>query len=70
LEAFVALGEPDPARGLPRLAAWRTALGQRASVHAAVAPGFGHRLEAFLRGRGSELSRRVASRLPAGAPMV
>jgi glutathione S-transferase len=69
-EVFVALGEPDPARGLPRLAAWRTALAQRASVHAAVAPGFGRRLEAFLRGRGSELSRRVASRLPAGAPMV
>ncbi|MGE3652194.1 MAG: glutathione S-transferase family protein [Reyranellaceae bacterium] len=69
-DVFASLGEPDPARGLPRLAAWRTALAQRPSVGSAVALGYPRRLEAFLRGRRSELSRRIGSRLPERAPMV
>lgn len=69
-DVFASLGEPDPARGLPRLAAWRTALAQRPSVCSAVALGYPRRLEAFLRGRRSELSRRIGSRLPERAPMV
>lgn len=69
-DVFASLGEPDPARGLPRLAAWRTALAQRPSVGSAVALGYPRRLEVFLRGRRSELSRRIGSRLPERAPMV
>ena len=61
---------PDPAQGLPRLAAWRAALAQRPSVRSAVAADYPQRLEAFLRGRRSELSRRIDARLAEGAPMV
>jgi glutathione S-transferase len=69
-DALARLGQSDPAHDLPRLAAWRAALAQRASVRAAVAPEYRQRLEAFLRSRDSELARRIVARLPQGAAMV
>jgi len=44
----------------PRVSAWRARLAERASVRAAVLPDYAERLLAFLRGRGSALSRRMA----------
>lgn len=43
----------------PRVAAWRQALSQRPSIKRAVAPNYSERLQAFLRGRGSQLSRMM-----------
>lgn len=62
LDVFEALGESVVPAGLPRLAAWREALGQRASVQGAVLPDYAQRLVRFLQERGSELSRRIAAR--------
>lgn len=45
----------------PRMQAWRAALAQRPSVRQAVAADYPQRLLAFLRARGSELSRRLAA---------
>lgn len=45
----------------PRVRAWRTALATRASVRDAVAADYPQRLAAFLRARGSALSRRMAA---------
>lgn len=64
-DVFEALGEPVVPAGLPRLAAWRAALAQRASVRDAVRPDYAQRLARFLEERGSELSRRIAA--PAAA---
>lgn len=52
----------DPAAlfdALPRVARWRAALAQRPSVRGAVAADYPQRLRAFLRERGSALSRQV-----------
>lgn len=46
--------------GLSRLQAWRAELAARPSVRDAVAPDYPQRLRAFLRARGSALSRRMA----------
>jgi glutathione S-transferase len=43
--------------GLPRVAAWRAVLSERATVREAVAPNFAHLLAGFLARRGSHLSR-------------
>ena len=45
--------------GLPKLAAWRAALAQRASVRVAASPAYPELLRAFLLRRRSELSRRI-----------
>jgi glutathione S-transferase len=45
----------------PRVRAWRTALAARPSVRDAVAADYPQRLAAFLRARGSALSRRMAA---------
>ncbi len=45
----------------PRVRAWRAALAERASVRDAVAEDYAPRLAAFLRARGSALSRRMAA---------
>lgn len=45
----------------PQVQAWRAALAQRPSVRQAVAAAYPQRLLAFLRARGSELSRRLAA---------
>ena len=49
--------------GLPRLALWRQALAQRASVRDAVRPDYPERLLAFLRQRPSALAARIPSAL-------
>jgi glutathione S-transferase len=49
--------------GLPRVSAWRLALAQRPSVKAAAHADYAQLLDAFLRARRSELSRRMAARL-------
>ncbi len=59
-EVLEAFSERGFFEGLPRVAAWRQALAQRPSVRQAVRPDYAVRLEQFLRGRGSELSRRMA----------
>lgn len=51
--------------GLPRVCAWRDALAERASVCSAVQPTYASLLEAFIAGRGSALSRRLARVQPA-----
>ncbi len=45
----------------PRVRAWRAALAEHASVRDAVAEDYAPRLAAFLRARGSALSRRMAA---------
>lgn len=45
----------------PRVRAWRAALADRATVRDAVAADYPQRLAAFLRARGSALSRRMAA---------
>lgn len=60
-DAFEAIGEASFFTGTPRVRAWRAALATRASVRDAVPPDFLDRLLAFLRARGSELSRRMAA---------
>lgn len=66
-DVFEALGEPVMPAGLQRLAAWREALGRRASVREAVLPDYAQRLARFLEERGSELARRIAAREAAAA---
>ena len=48
-------------RGVPQVADWRQALAQRASVRQAVDAGYPEGLRAFLRARGSALSRRMGA---------
>lgn len=55
-DAFERIGDFAILAGKPKLAAWRQALGERASVRNAVAPDYTARLEAFLRKRASHLS--------------
>jgi len=60
-DVFYALGLADPAQGLPKLSAWRAALGARPSVRDAVAGDYPQRLAAFLRARDSHMSRLLAT---------
>jgi glutathione S-transferase len=60
-DAFEQAGEAGFMDGLPRVQAWRAALAARASVRRAVTPGYPQALLAFLRARGSALSRRMAA---------
>ncbi len=46
--------------GLPKIAAWRSALAVRPSVQQAVASDYPARLAAFLKGRNSEVARRLS----------
>lgn len=46
---------------VPKVAAWRTALAARPSVQRAVAADYPDRLLAFLKGRNSQLARRIAA---------
>jgi glutathione S-transferase len=69
-EVFATLGEPDPAQGLGRLAAWRAALAARPSVQSAVAADYPARLADFLRRRNSELARRITARERENMAMV
>lgn len=61
-DVFEALGEGGWFDATPRVRAWRLALARRPSVQAAGVPDQAQRLQAFLRARGSELSRRIAAR--------
>ena len=51
-------------RDLPKVTAWRARLAARESVRRAVRPEYPSLLTAFLRDRGSELSRRMAMQDP------
>lgn len=64
-DVFSALGLADPSAGLPRLSAWRAALGTRGSVRNAVAADYPQRLASFLRGRNSHMGRLLAGRAAA-----
>jgi glutathione S-transferase len=66
-DVFEQSGEPDLFAALPKVRAWRGALAQRASVRQAVTANYGELLTAFLLARRSELSRRMAARMPAAA---
>jgi glutathione S-transferase len=65
-DVFEQLGEPSLFAALPRVRAWRAALGERPSVRGAVAPDYAERLTRFLLDRGSALSRRIVARGHAG----
>ena len=60
-DTFEALGEGGWFDATPRVRAWRAALAARPSVRDAVLPDYPQRLQAFVRSRGSELSRRIAA---------
>lgn len=60
-DAIDAIGDPVGLAGLPRTTAWRRALAGRPSVAVAVRTDFPTLLAAFLRGRGSVLSRRLSA---------
>lgn len=61
-DVFDQAGEAALLQGLPRIAAWRLALAQRASVRAAAAGDYTERLEDFLVRRPSALGRRMAAK--------
>ena len=58
-DTFEALGEPPLFEGLARVQEWRAALAARPSVREAAVADYPQRLAAFLRERGSQLSRRI-----------
>lgn len=58
-DVFEALGETGFFDMAPKVLAWRAALAQRPSVRQAVRGDYAGELTRFLRGRGSELSRRM-----------
>ncbi|RQP22306.1 glutathione S-transferase family protein [Piscinibacter terrae] len=60
-ERFEAIEDFGFFDGLPRVLAWRQSLAQRPSVQAAAHPDYARLLDAFLRARRSELSRRMAA---------
>jgi glutathione S-transferase len=68
-DAFERIGDFGFFAATPKVSAWRVRLAQRPSVREAVAPDYDERLLAFLRRRGSALSRRIERRdpVPAGA---
>ena len=59
-DAFDRLGDFGVLTGLPKVTAWREALGARPSVQAAVPPDYGTRLLAFISDKGGYLARSVA----------
>jgi len=59
-DTFEAIGEASFFEATPQVRAWRAALAARPSVREAAVPDYPQRLLAFLRERGSELSRRIA----------
>lgn len=61
LDAFDRIDDFGWCAQAPCVQAWRAALAQRPSVRQAVAADYPQRLLAFLRARGSELSRRLAA---------
>ena len=61
-EAFDRIGNFGILAGLPKVAAWRSALASRATVQAAVAPDYPALLREFYRTRGSHLSRLMADK--------
>lgn len=63
-DVFELLGEENFFEATPRVAAWREALAARPSVQQAVSAQYPQLLQEFLLARDSELSRRIASRLP------
>lgn len=58
-EVFGTLGIAGFFNGLPKVRAWRDALAQRPSVRAAASENYAQLLTEFLKGRRSELSRRI-----------
>ena len=58
-DTFEAIGETGFFANTPRVRGWRAALAARRSVQEAAVPDYPQRLLAFLRARGSELSRRI-----------
>jgi glutathione S-transferase len=60
-DAFDRVADFGILAGLPKLAAWRTALAARASVRSAVAPEYPALLWDFYRTRGSHLSRLIGA---------
>lgn len=63
-EVFDAIGDFGWWEGVPKVVAWRRALGVRASVVGAVDAGYGNRLQGFLRMRRSALARRMETSTP------
>jgi glutathione S-transferase len=59
-DAFEEIGETGFFAHTPRVRTWRAALALRPSVQRAVQPDYPQRLLAFLKARGSELSRRMS----------
>ena len=58
---FEAAGETGFFEGVPKVRAWRDALGRRPSVRQAVSPEYSRLLRQFVLERRSELSRRLES---------
>lgn len=58
-DSFEAIGEGGFVDAAPRVQAWRAQLAERPSVREAAPPDYPQQLRAFLRSRGSELSRRI-----------
>jgi glutathione S-transferase len=63
-EVFEQLGEGGFFEATPKVNAWRQALAKRPSVKQAVTPEYPQLLWQFLLERRSELSRRIAARMP------
>lgn len=63
-EVFEQLGEGGFFEATPKVRAWREGLAKRPSVQQAVTPEYPQLLRRFLLERGSELSRRIAARMP------
>jgi glutathione S-transferase len=61
LDAFEGIADFGWLDGLAKLPAWRRALAARPSVRAAMREDYPQRLRAFIAGRGSALSRRLAA---------
>ncbi|MCB2041416.1 MAG: glutathione S-transferase family protein [Rhodoferax sp.] len=62
-DIFDGIGDFGFCDGLSKVRRWREALAVRPSVVEAVSPEYGQRLRAFLRARGSALSRRMDSEI-------
>lgn len=60
-DVFESIADFDWFRDTPKVSAWRKRLALRPSVVKAVDPAYGEMLAAFIRKRGSALSRRVAA---------
>lgn len=69
-DVFEELGIHGFFDGFPKLRAWREVLARRDSVRQSVTQDYGELLAAFLRSRGSEISRRIASAQLAGGSVA